>query len=444
MLNLENLQSGETKAIFMLDINILQDVPSTQTSPLLTILVTVIPEQAAINPSNTVTIAPSSTIISSLLSSLYLALKQMTPLPTSTTTEATTSTILKNVDHSSALSSAIRSELPTVVKGYLGTSLDDALYKVVKRTHEEFNKEFFDLNSYKDVIDESVQTHVMIEVQKQLPTIVYDFVTPVIQSTVYETLEKNPGIIAQTSSQPQTSYEIPTNLKTTLSWAVYPIDGSFTGVIMVLLLNPSAIQLYLFTAYGELYLLVVHLCLSPTLRIDTFIELSRAPASQRGRYAKGSSGYGILIINLRGILVKSRHGYAVSSLLDTAYWMLGTVFFKYHRLSSKLRAFELNLHQLKKIPMDKMTQSKSYQIDDIQKRLYDALALLKGKSPATSSKSVKSAKEHVEEPIFVQGSNDDDKAIYDVFDNTEVPINQEEDLGKSEEQPTAEAVPKND
>ncbi|GJX12857.1 hypothetical protein Tco_0204615 [Tanacetum coccineum] len=215
-----------------------------------------------------------------------------------------------------------------------------------------------------------------------------------------------------------------------------------------------------------------------------------------------SSGYGILIINLRGILVKSRHGYAVSSLLDTAYWMSGTIFFKYHRLSSKLRAFELNLHQvlrnhcktkykrfsinsfnnyikwvrklgindtnnmtlfdvikLKKIPMDKMTQSKSYQIDDIQKRLYDALVdaygsdkclfntygetiLLKrnrededdqtsngsqsskktstlkgsskGKSPATSSKSVKSAKEH------------------------------EEDLGKSKEQPTAEVVPKND
>ncbi|GJR76429.1 hypothetical protein Tco_0088794 [Tanacetum coccineum] len=93
MLNLENLQSGETKAIFMLDINILQDVPSTQTSLLLTILVTVIPEQAAINPSDTVTISPSSTIISSLLSSLYLALQQMTPLPTSTTTEATTSTI---------------------------------------------------------------------------------------------------------------------------------------------------------------------------------------------------------------------------------------------------------------------------------------------------------------------------------------------------------------
>ncbi|GJR76428.1 hypothetical protein Tco_0088793 [Tanacetum coccineum] len=184
------------------------------------------------------------------------------------------------------------------MKGYHGTSLDDALYKVVKRTHEEFNKDFFDLNSYKDVIDESVQTHVMNEVQKQLPTTVSDFVTPVIQSIVYETLEKNPRIIAQTSSQSQTSYEIPTNLKTTLSRAVYPIDGSFA-------------------------------------------------------------------------------------------------------------------------------------------------ALLKGKSPATSSKSVKSAKEHVEEPIFVQGSNDDNEAIYDVFDNTEVPIqSRKRGLGKSKEQPTAELFPR--
>ncbi|GKB11123.1 hypothetical protein Tco_0845046 [Tanacetum coccineum] len=41
-----------------------------------------------------------------------------------------------------------------------------------------------------------------------------------------------------------------------------------------------------------------------------------------------------------------KHGYSISSLLDMAYWLSGTVFFKFLRLSSKLHAFELNLHQV--------------------------------------------------------------------------------------------------
>ncbi|GJS10294.1 hypothetical protein Tco_0367090 [Tanacetum coccineum] len=40
---------------------------------------------------------------------------------------------LKNVDHSSALLSKIKSKVPNAVKEYLGTSLDDALYKVLKK-----------------------------------------------------------------------------------------------------------------------------------------------------------------------------------------------------------------------------------------------------------------------------------------------------------------------
>ncbi|GKF49161.1 hypothetical protein Tco_0142412, partial [Tanacetum coccineum] len=41
-----------------------------------------------------------------------------------------------------------------------------------------------------------------------------------------------------------------------------------------------------------------------------------------------SSGYGVLILFPLWSLVKSRHGYAVSSLMDMAYWMSESVFFK--------------------------------------------------------------------------------------------------------------------
>ncbi|GJY37798.1 hypothetical protein Tco_0424162 [Tanacetum coccineum] len=87
MLNLENLNAGKTEAILLLDIVVQHEAPCT--SPLLTIPVYVIFEQPAINLFDTVTTAPAPTI-SLLLSSLYPALQQITPIPTPTTTEATT------------------------------------------------------------------------------------------------------------------------------------------------------------------------------------------------------------------------------------------------------------------------------------------------------------------------------------------------------------------
>ncbi|GKE75214.1 hypothetical protein Tco_1537255 [Tanacetum coccineum] len=49
---------------------------------------------------------------------------------------------LKNIDHSSTLLATIKSEVPTTVKEYLGTSLDEALYKVLQRHTAEFIKEY--------------------------------------------------------------------------------------------------------------------------------------------------------------------------------------------------------------------------------------------------------------------------------------------------------------
>ncbi|GJS36589.1 hypothetical protein Tco_0534971, partial [Tanacetum coccineum] len=111
------------------------------------------------------TTAPATTI-TLLLSSLFSNLHQSTPIPTPTNIEATTLTPsviesktlnaiylrlselekevkeLKNVDHSSALLSKIKSEVPNAVKEYLGTSLDDALYKVLKKHDADIIKEF--------------------------------------------------------------------------------------------------------------------------------------------------------------------------------------------------------------------------------------------------------------------------------------------------------------
>nr|GEU69283.1 hypothetical protein [Tanacetum cinerariifolium] len=71
------------------DVNIQHEVP--RTLPLLSIPVSVIPEHNIINPPEIVNSA-SATTISSLLSSLFPYLQQLTPVPPPTATEATTST----------------------------------------------------------------------------------------------------------------------------------------------------------------------------------------------------------------------------------------------------------------------------------------------------------------------------------------------------------------
>ncbi|GJS62374.1 hypothetical protein Tco_0657158 [Tanacetum coccineum] len=48
---------------------------------------------------------------------------------------------LKTIDHSSALLSTIKTEVPNAVKEYLGTILDDALYKVLKKHDVDIIKE---------------------------------------------------------------------------------------------------------------------------------------------------------------------------------------------------------------------------------------------------------------------------------------------------------------
>nr|GEV78012.1 hypothetical protein [Tanacetum cinerariifolium] len=141
-----------------------QDDKVLRTSQLITILVSIMPKHTVFNPSKTITTAPTTTI-TSLLSSLFPNIHQLTPIPTSTNTDATTSipTILesetpnaihlrlsdlekkvkelKNVDHSLALLLKIKSKVSNTVKESLRTILDDGLYKALKK-HADIIKEF--------------------------------------------------------------------------------------------------------------------------------------------------------------------------------------------------------------------------------------------------------------------------------------------------------------
>ncbi|GJY36005.1 hypothetical protein Tco_0421383 [Tanacetum coccineum] len=108
-----NQVKDDAPVVSMLDINVHHEVP--RTSPLLTILVSIIPEHIFVNLPEIVTTA---------ITNLEKDVKE-----------------LKTVDHYAALLSTIKSEVPNAVKEYLGTSLDDALYKVLKKHDADINKE---------------------------------------------------------------------------------------------------------------------------------------------------------------------------------------------------------------------------------------------------------------------------------------------------------------
>ncbi|GJV05234.1 hypothetical protein Tco_1338803 [Tanacetum coccineum] len=154
-LNFDNIPSADTEIILMMDIKVQHEDPSIHTSPLLTVPVTVILKSST---------APATTIPLPIPPFILLQ-QQSTPIRTPKTTEATISTTsasdfstltafhqrlsdlenevntLRNVDHSSAIRATIKSKVPTVVKEYIGTNLDDTLHKVIQRHTTELIKE---------------------------------------------------------------------------------------------------------------------------------------------------------------------------------------------------------------------------------------------------------------------------------------------------------------
>ncbi|GJT35782.1 hypothetical protein Tco_0926201 [Tanacetum coccineum] len=121
-LNFDNIPSVDTEVVSMLDINVQQEVPQ------------------AITLTN---VAPDSETLSAFHQRIINLEKDVKEL--------------KTVDHSASLLSTIKSEVPNAVKKYFGTSLDDALYKVLKKHNADIIKEHSVLAEIdEDAIDEGV------------------------------------------------------------------------------------------------------------------------------------------------------------------------------------------------------------------------------------------------------------------------------------------------
>ncbi|GJV96671.1 putative reverse transcriptase domain-containing protein [Tanacetum coccineum] len=151
------LENAEAEINSLLDIQIRQDVPNIQQEPFHAIKVSVIPETTQIPPTTPPTPPLPATVIPSTQVTNSEALKHVVQRFTELEQAVKE---LKQADHSTAVLASIRSQVSSVVKEYLGSSLPDAFQKVLQSHTEELKKELFEIRDYKDVIKESVQANV--------------------------------------------------------------------------------------------------------------------------------------------------------------------------------------------------------------------------------------------------------------------------------------------
>ncbi|GKE32585.1 hypothetical protein Tco_1451907, partial [Tanacetum coccineum] len=195
---LENIPTAVDEVASMMNVKIRQEESSTQAPSLFTVHETVIPETAT---AHTTIVPPTMSMITPL--------PQPTTPPPALTTGSTTTSIpalpdfsslfgfdqrvptletelsqLKQVDHFAQLLESIKSQLPTMV---------DDLLNVVKK-------------SVKDIIKDEVKSLL----PQILPKEVSDFATPMIQSTITESLEN--VVLDKSSSQPESTYEAAASL----------------------------------------------------------------------------------------------------------------------------------------------------------------------------------------------------------------------------------------
>ncbi|GJR73684.1 hypothetical protein Tco_0086049 [Tanacetum coccineum] len=117
---------------------------------------------------------------------------------------------LKQADHSAQLLESAKSQIPTIVDDLLSTRIGYATQTALQSYTKEFEKKAQEERKlYIDVVEKSVKDIIKDEVKSQLPQIlpkeVSEFATPVIQSTINESLEN--VILAKSSSQPKSTYE---------------------------------------------------------------------------------------------------------------------------------------------------------------------------------------------------------------------------------------------
>ncbi|GKB72201.1 hypothetical protein Tco_0933613 [Tanacetum coccineum] len=173
LLNLDNVSPFDNEVVFMMNVKFRHEEPSSQTLSFLTIPVTVIPETStAAAP----TIPPTTPPITPLL-------KESKPTPTPAPTTETTTTIIPALPD---LSSLFR-----------------------------FDQRVSMLNVAQDlkILFRRLFGHTLRNLRRKLkilPKEVSDYATPVIQSTITESLEN--VILAKSSSQPKSTYEAASSL----------------------------------------------------------------------------------------------------------------------------------------------------------------------------------------------------------------------------------------
>nr|GFC99868.1 hypothetical protein [Tanacetum cinerariifolium] len=95
---------------------------------------------------------------------------------------------LKEADNTTTLHALLKSEIPSAVHVFLGSSLGDKLHKVLQRHTKELIQKYPQQIDYKEMIKESMQANLINEIKNQLPTLlpkaVSYFATLVIESTV--------------------------------------------------------------------------------------------------------------------------------------------------------------------------------------------------------------------------------------------------------------------
>ncbi|GJZ18453.1 hypothetical protein Tco_0554576 [Tanacetum coccineum] len=163
----------KTEVVSMMNVKVRHEEPSTQTPPLLNIPVTVIPE----------TLTDAGSTISLTIPPITPLQQQSAPTPTpAPTTAKTTTSVLALPDFSSLFDAQI------------STRLEDSIKKSFRSYTTEFEKKAKDERKrYIDLVEKSVKEIIKDEVKSQLPQIlpkeISDFATPVIQSTINESLE---------------------------------------------------------------------------------------------------------------------------------------------------------------------------------------------------------------------------------------------------------------
>ncbi|GJU44297.1 hypothetical protein Tco_1201563 [Tanacetum coccineum] len=122
---------------------------------------------------------------------------------------------LKQVDYSAQLLETIKSQIPAMVDAQLNTRLGDSIQEAFRSYTTEFEKKAqAERKRYIDLVEKSVKDIIKDEVKSQLPQIlpkeVSEFATPMIQSTITESLKN--VVLTKSSSQPKSTYEAATSL----------------------------------------------------------------------------------------------------------------------------------------------------------------------------------------------------------------------------------------